>query len=122
MPTPDFQQLFPGLWIWQGYDPSIKSELFSTAIRSADGLHLVDPTPLSTDQLHELSEAGSFAGIIVTNANHQRSACTYSDQFSVPIFAHPATFPESKPGRLNETTGNATIGGDLEVIEIEGAV
>src|SRR5207248_6052224 len=41
--------------------------------------------------------------------------------FSVPIFAHPAAFPESKPDRLNETTGNATIDGDLEVIEIEGA-
>ena len=121
MPTADFQQLSPGLWIWQGYDSAIKSDLFSTAIRSADGLHIVDPIPLSEDQLEELSRLDSVSGIIVTNANHQRSACTYSDQFSVPIFAHPAAFPESKPGQLNETTGNATIGNDLEVIEIEGA-
>src|SRR5438128_10835399 len=117
MPTPDFQQLSPDLWIWQAYDASAKADLFSTAIRSADGLYVVDPIPFSAGQL----ERFSVAGIIVTNANHQRSALIYSDQFSVPIFAHPAAFPESKPSQLNKTTGNATIGGDLEVIEIEGA-
>src|SRR2546421_10470878 len=117
MPTPDFQQLSPELWIWQTWDASAKADLFSTAIRSADGLYIVDPIPLSPDQF----EGFSVAGIIVTNANHQRSSSLYSDQFSVPIFAHPAAFPELKPSRLNETTGNARIGGDLEVVEIEGA-
>ena len=122
MPTAEFQQLSAGLEIWHTYDPTVKADLLSTAITAQIGLYLVDPIPLSDDQLCHLSRFAPIVGVIVTNANHARSAAAYSDRFSVPFFAHPEAFPDSRPTRFSEATGNTVIGGELQIIEIEGAV
>ena len=122
MLSPEIHRLSDRLWVWQHYDPAVKAELFSSAILTSSGLYVVDPIPLAEDSLRELSQVGPIAGIIVTNANHHRSVGQYSDRFSVPVFAHPNAFPDSKPNRFNEVIGASPIGGDLEVIEIDGAV
>ena len=121
MAPPEFHQILPTLWVWHAYDSSVKAELFSTALLVQAALYIIDPTRLSDDQLAALTKFGPIAGIIVTNANHHRAAVGYSERFSVPIFAHGKAFPDSKPGQLREASEDATIG-DLEVIEIEGAV
>lgn len=119
--TPEFATLRPGLWLWHAYDPSVKSELFSTAFAAPAGVYLVDPIPVPESELRQLKDAGPIAGIIVTNANHQRAALELSDQLSAPILAHPDTLTEIKPvrsGDLSPASSNA----DFEVTEIEGAV
>jgi hypothetical protein len=118
----EFHQLSPGLWSWQTYDSSVKADLFSSAFSSSAGLWIVDPIPLPEAQLSQVSEAAPIIGIVVTNANHQRSARAYSDLFSAPIFAHKDAFPDARPTRLTEVTDSAVIGGEWEVIGIEGAV
>jgi len=118
----EIHQLSPSLWIWQQYDPAVKADLFSSAIRTTAGIYVIDPIPLAEDQLRLLKGCDQIVGIIATNANHHRSALAYADRFLVPIFADPKTFPESKPRRLNALSGDLKIGGDLEVIEIQGAV
>lgn len=122
MPAPEIHRLDHGLWVWQRYDPAVKTELFSSAVLTQAGVYLVDPIPLAEEHIRELSQAGTLAGIIVTNANHHRSAALYSDRLSIFIFAHPKTFPESKPDRFKEVTTGSVIRGDLSVIEIQGAV
>ena len=42
-------------------------------------------------------------------------------RFSVPIWANPRSFPDSKPARFTEAK-ETPIAGELEVIEVEGAV
>ena len=116
---PDFTQVHPGLWVWQAYDPAVKTDLFSTAIAASSGVYLIDPIPLPDADLETLGQAGPIAGIIVTNANHQRSAFNYSQRFGVPIFGHAkalSTIKPAKPGDLS------AIIADLEVVEILGAV
>jgi glyoxylase-like metal-dependent hydrolase (beta-lactamase superfamily II) len=120
--TPDFHQLLPGLWTWQSYDSAVKADLFSSAIRTSAGIYIVDPIALPEADLRQVSEAAAVAGIIVTNANHPRASSTYSDRFSAPIFGAAQSFPDSKPARFAEAKKGAAIGGELEVIEIEGAV
>jgi hypothetical protein len=120
--APDFHQLLPGFWVWQAYDPAVKADLFSSAILTSAGLCIVDPIPLPDPQLRQLSEAAKVAGIIVTSANHPRASSAYSDRFSVPILADARSFPDLKPARFSEAKIGTAIGGELEVIEIEGAV
>ena len=121
MPTAEIQPLSPGLWIWQDYDPQIKTELFSTALRAQSGLYLVDPIPLPDAEITKLSASGPIGGIFVTNANHQRAAPEYSERLSVPLFAHGDAFGGSKPTHFQSLAGDAAIKSDLEAIEIEGA-
>jgi glyoxylase-like metal-dependent hydrolase (beta-lactamase superfamily II) len=122
VPPSDFYQLLPGLWVWQNYDSSAKVELFSSAILTTAGIYIVDPIPLPDSQLRQFSEATKVAGIIVTNANHSRASSAYSDRFSVPILADTNSFLDPKPARFTEAKNATAIGGELEVIEIEGAV
>ena len=122
MIAPDFHQLLPGLWVWQRYDATIKADLFSSAILTRTGLYIVDPIPLPDVQLAQLSQAGAVAGIIVSNANHSRTGAQFSDRFAVPILAHAQSFPDLKPVRFVEANKDSAIDGELEVIEIEGAV
>lgn len=121
-PACDVEQLLPGLFIWRAYDPAAKADLFSSALTTASGIYIVDPVPLEDSQLALLHAKKSVAGIIVTNANHQRAAADYSEKFSVPICARRETLPDQKPLRLIEFGRGAKIGDDLEAIGIEGAV
>jgi hypothetical protein len=120
--APDFHQLLPGLWVWQTYDSSVKADLFSSAILTSAGIYIVDPIALADTNLRQLSEAATVTGIIITNANHSRASSAYSDRFSVPISADPHSFPDVKPARFAEAKNGTAIGGELEVIEIGGAV
>jgi hypothetical protein len=115
-------QVAPTLFFWQNYDPAVKAELFSTALATPNGTLLVDPIPLHDSQFRLLSQYASIAGIIVTNANHHRAATSYSEQFSAPVFAHRASFPDKKPSRFVEIESGAKICDELDVIAIEGAV
>jgi glyoxylase-like metal-dependent hydrolase (beta-lactamase superfamily II) len=115
-------QVTPTLFFWQNYDPAVKADLFSTALVTPSGTLLVDPSPLHDSQLLLLSQHGSIAGIVMTNANHQRAATFFSDQFSAPIFAQRASFPDRNPSRFVEVGSGTKICDELEVIAIEGAV
>jgi len=118
----DFDQLCHRLFIWQNYDPAAKTDLFSSAITTCAGIYLVDPIPLEPSQLPRLREQSPVAGIVVTNANHQRAATRYSDELSAPIFAHRDSFPDKKPSRLAEIENGTKICDELEVVVIDGAV
>jgi hypothetical protein len=122
MPTAEFHQLSPGISIWQNYDSSVKADLFSTAIQTTSGICLIDPIPLSELQFGQLFTSTPILGIVVTNANHQRSARAYSERLAAPIFAHADTFPEPGPPRLIQVTNTSGIEDAFEIIEIEGAV
>ena len=113
--------LCPGIWIWEDYDPDLRTDLFSSALATAAGLYLVDPISLAKSELTRLSETKPIAGIVVTNANHARSACEYSERLTVPIFAHARAFADAKPARFTAVENASLIGGELEVIAIEGA-
>ena len=120
MSSVEIQPLSPRLWIWQNYDSSIKTELFSAAVRTKSGVYVVDPIPLADVPLRELFQSAPIAGVIVTNANHVRDSLAYSDRFSTSIFASQSSFPDPKPARFVHATN--PINNELEVIEIEGAV
>ena len=113
--------VIPSLFCWQSYDPAVKADLFSTALVTHDAAFIIDPIPLHSSQISQLRREGRIAGIVVTNANHQRAAAWYSDQFSAPIFAHRDSFQDKNPARFVEIRDGTKID-HLEVIQIDGAV
>jgi glyoxylase-like metal-dependent hydrolase (beta-lactamase superfamily II) len=117
----ELQKVGPGLFSWQAYDPKIKAELFSTAIFTPSGYFLVDPIPLAHPALNELRDTGEVGGVIITNQNHLRASSEFAERFSVPIFAHPASFPDQKPSRFVQVADGDKICDTLEVIAIDGA-
>lgn len=87
-------QINPSLYFWQIYEPAVKCDLSSVAYRSSAGLVLIDPVPLTSQALKELTSYGQPVAVILTNANHERAAQFYHRTFNLPIIAAP----EARPG------------------------
>lgn len=83
----NIDQVFPGIFVWQMYDKTVKADLFSTALETASGTHLVDPIPLDEESLLGLAQR-KVRGIWVTNVNHARATADFARTFSVPVYVH----------------------------------
>lgn len=113
--SPECHQLRPHLSIWHRYDPASKVDLFSTLLASGSGLWLIDPsTPLPV-QIAARVDAEPVAGVILTNANHERAAHPLERLFRCPVYAHPEVAPE-----IRSVTDVTTIA-DFTVVPIPGA-
>ena len=113
----ELQQVRDGLWFWQRFQPSVKVDCSSCAVRLGAGLILVDPIPLAAEAMEELCVLGAIAGIVATNGNHDRAVAEMRERFGVPVFAHAATGLETDRA-VSEGT---RIFDQLEVVEIAGA-
>ncbi len=98
-PASDFLALSPSLALWQVYDPSVKSDLFATAVKTSAGFFLVDPIPLAPSAIEELIASNHVAGVLVTNSNHLRKSAAFAGQFNAPIFAAPVVAGEFESAR-----------------------
>lgn len=115
--APEVHELAPTLTIWHRYNPKVKAELFSTALRSEAIVYLIDPSYLDPESLGFLLGNWTVAGVIATNGNHERDSALYARQFSAPFYA---TSEAGIPGALPICDGQILAGG-LRVITIEGA-
>jgi hypothetical protein len=118
----ELEPVAPGLVLWRAYDPSIKTELFSTSLTTPSGTYIIDPIPLAPVAAGPLA---GITGVVVTNENHYRSASDFADWFRVPIIsARSQSFPKSftairiegaGPGEIavhSEVAGGVVIVGD----------
>lgn len=83
-PIDEVQWVRPGLAVWGGYDATTKVDCCSTAIKTAAGLLVIDPIPLSAPAAEEL---GNPSAIYLTSGNHQRDSMAWKTRFGIPIFA-----------------------------------
>lgn len=117
----DLLRLSNSLWLWQAYDPAAKSDLFSTAVKTNAGLFLIDPIPLVSSCLKELTVPPGVAGVLVTNLNHPRAAAAFARQFDAPIFAADSIVGEFAADGAITITDGAKIAPGVSAIAIDGA-
>jgi hypothetical protein len=121
-PAPELQLVSDHTALWHAFDPTVKTELFSTSIFSSSGIILVDPIPLDPLALNQLQSRSPVQAIIVTNQNHWRTAADFAAQLSVQIFAHPAAELPDRPQPFQAVGDGHRLDNNLEVVAIEGAV
>jgi hypothetical protein len=94
----EIEPVAAGVFLWRYYDPSVKADLFSTALETSSGIYLVDPIRLAPEAIAGLTSRASIAGVIVTNENHERSAARFAERFTVPIYLdHELATAEKAP-------------------------
>ena len=120
MIEPDLSALGNALWLWQAYDPAVKSDLFSSAAKVGGRLFLVDPIPLAVAPLAELMVQGEVAGVLVTNANHPRAAAAFARELGVTIFAAQPAIGEFADAKTQPIAGGEIMPG-VAAIPLEGA-
>lgn len=75
----------PRCVIWQVYDPGVKAELFSTALRLESGVFVVDPIALRDGARQQLAALGQIETVLITNANHERAAGEFAPEEAIFI-------------------------------------
>jgi len=83
----ELQQLSLAVCLWQVFDPAVKADLFSTAVRIGDQVFVIDPIPLVHSALEELDAMGKVAAILLTNLNHLRAVETFAERYDATVFA-----------------------------------
>lgn len=89
----EIHRVTPHLFVWQAYEPAVKCDLTSAALKTDAGLVLVDPILLADEALDELMAEGTPVLIVCTNANHARAAGEYRKKFGVKVLAHRDASP-----------------------------
>jgi metallo-beta-lactamase superfamily protein len=117
----DLHRLSSTLHVWQRYAPSLKADLFSTAVETVEGFFLVDPIQLKRKSLESFIVTRPVAGVVITNENHARAAMQFGRIFGAPIFAHMETIEACKLRTARKVTDGSKLADDLHVIEIPGA-
>ena len=120
-PVDEFQQINDDLILWQGYDPSVKADLFSTALRAGGEWFFIDPIPLAKAPLAELARLAKPAAVILTNGNHERAAHAFREKFSVPVLTHEAAIGELSIAVDEQITDGATLRKGLVAVHLPGA-
>ena len=76
-----------GVTVWSAFDPSVKCDLWSTALATTEGLVFVDPIELADPELTELTDRCAPHAIVLTNGNHARAAGAFRQRYGIPIWA-----------------------------------
>ena len=95
----EFQAVSDSLFCWSFYDPQIKTEMGSTAVKVASGLVVVDPAPLADAAWAELLALAPLRAILLTSANHPRDAEALRLKHQVPIVTALAAYKAVAPLR-----------------------
>ena len=117
----EIQQVRDGLWFWQRFQPSVKVDCSSCAVRVGTKVILVDPIPLDAGALEELRQLGEPAAIIATNGNHDRAVAELRAKLGVPVFAHAAAVSALGIDVDRTLHDGEVLFDSLEVIRIPGA-
>jgi hypothetical protein len=116
--APEYQTIRPGLFFWQVYDPSVKTDLCCCAFETPGGLVFCDPAPLDAPALEELTEGRTPRAIVLTNGNHERNAPALARRFGIDIWARSAARGEIAATRWFED--GEVLFGEVEAISLEG--
>ena len=116
----EIESVFSGISLWRAYDPTVKAELFSTALETAAGIYVVDPIPLEPTAMTSLTARSPLVGVIVTNENHERAAAHFAGKFKVPLYLHPAVSNAIKLSGVSAIHPNSGQA-EWRAVAIEGA-
>lgn len=117
----ELQAVSDSLFHWSVYDPEVKCELGSIAVKVASGLVVVDPIPLALEAWTELLAGSPLRAIFLTNGNHVREAESLRKKHGVPIVTAPATYKEVAPLRPDVTLLENELVYGASAVPIPGA-
>ncbi len=100
-PADHVDEPFPGLRTWSAFSPEHRVDLGSTAVLTPEGWWVFDPIPIAPDASGPRFD--QVAGLLLTNANHERDSARWCDRFGCRRWAAPEA--GGLPGGVARWTG-----------------
>lgn len=119
--APHSQQIAPALWLWQAFDPTVKTDLFSTAALAGNALFIIDPIRLAPEAFQDFLVGHRLAAILVSNANHTRASVEFAQTGKVPVYCPLAAAAEFEGMEVVTLNREMRIASEVSAIALEGA-
>ncbi|HEV2806242.1 MAG TPA: hypothetical protein VGW57_15070 [Chthoniobacterales bacterium] len=116
----EIEAVAAGVLIWRAYDPTVKADLFSTAIGAGTRNYLIDPIDLAPQAMADLQNRGPIAGIIITNENHERAAGRFAEKLRVPIHVHANLLPATSLTAVQPMRDHDVLDQEITIVALEG--
>ena len=87
-PATRLREITKHLYGWSSFQSQWKIDFNSYAIKTPDGVVLIDPLKALPEVLKKLEALGEFQAIYLTNAHHDRDADWFRKQYQIQIYAH----------------------------------
>jgi glyoxylase-like metal-dependent hydrolase (beta-lactamase superfamily II) len=81
-------QFADGLYGWSSFHAQWKIDFHSYAVKTPDGVALVDPMKPGPSVLKKLDALGTPVGVFLTNAHHDRDADWFRKHYGIQVYAH----------------------------------
>ena len=100
--------ILPGIATWSWFSEEKQLNFNGHLLDVGEHRILVDPPPLSDDDLSKLSNAGQVDYILLTNRDHQRESAAYKDALNTRVYVPQADAPE-----MSVTSDKTFVDGEL---------
>ena len=84
------KQLLPGIWQWSWFSPEKQLDFNGLFLTVGEHRVLVDPPPMTQDDLNQAKQGGQVDYVLLTNRDHEREAATYQREFGCQVMVPEA--------------------------------
>ena len=112
------KEICPGIYTWSCLSPNHGYDFNGYAFIGEDGLIVIDPAPLSGEELNDILELGEPKHIILTNKDHERMAYECRDRYGARIYVNELDSAFLKSAGDQTFRDGDTLPGNLKVINI----
>ncbi len=100
--------ILPGIATWSWFSEEKQLNFNGHLLDVGEHRILVDPPPLSDDDLSKLSNAGQVDYILLTNRDHERESAAYKDALNTRVYV-----PQADAEEMSVTPDKTFIDGEL---------
>lgn len=88
------KQLLPGIWQWSWFSEEKQLDFNGLFLTVGEHRILVDPPPMTPEELAQARRGGPVDYIIITNRDHAREAGSYRKEFGCQVMVPETDAPE----------------------------
>jgi len=84
------KQLLPGIWQWSWFSQEKQLDFNGLFLTVGEHRVLVDPPPMTQDDLNQAKQGGQVDYVLLTNRDHEREAATYRQELGCQVMVPEA--------------------------------
>jgi len=113
------KQLLPGIWQWSWFSEEKKLDFNGLFLTVGEHRVLVDPPPMTADDLNQIRRGGQVDYILITNRDHVRETVRYQQEFRCQVLV-PDVDEREMEIKADKTFGDgALLPGGMWIVHLK---
>jgi len=88
------KQILPGIWQWSWFSEEKKLDFNGLFLTIGEHRILVDPPPMTAEELAQAKHGGQVDYILITNRDHERETAAFQKEFHCQVWVPAVDAPQ----------------------------